>query len=116
MPSVIIGSHGSLDRQNGETQEDAAKRHYGTIVNGTKSEIQSLNNKNINLVVLTDGSKLPNAKFYNSSTGEKLLEVDINEYNKEIYGTTSNPTYGKVYTISIFNFNKIINENISGAT
>lgn len=116
MPSVIIGSHGSLDRQNGETQEEAAKRHYGTIVNGTKSEIQSLNNKNINLVVLTDGSKLPNAKFYNSSTGEKLLEVDINEYNKEIYGTTSNPTYGKVYTISIFNFNKIINENISGAT
>lgn len=115
MPSVVIGSQACFSQQDGESQTEVIDRHYMTIVNSTKSEIQSLGSKNINLVVLNDGSELPVEKYYDTSTGEKTLEVDVNDYNEEIYGTVDNPTYGKVYTITLFNFNKIINENISGA-
>ena len=105
VPATAIGvsntgpSYGGIFGEY-RTAEEACRAHLDSLVKNTKSEILTLKNKNVKFILLRPDNTMFGRKFYSSTTGEFLLEIDGTPYANELYGTLENPTYGKMYSLN----------------
>ena len=95
-----------------DTAEEAAVAKYSTVSNNTKNEILKLKQTNTSFILLRPGDTGYDSKFYNTRTGELVLNFDGSPYVQNLYGTIDNPTYGKMYTFDDTTIDTIITENI----
>ncbi len=95
-----------------KTIEEAVNAKNKKLVENTKKEILNLKNMNIDFILLRPDNKDFNQKWYNTNTGELILDFDGSKYVEELYGTIQKPTYGKMYSLNEESLEKIITENI----
>ena len=116
VPSIAIGIHSSITYGGlfsvYQTAEEAARAKLNSLVSNTKSEILSLNEANIDLILLRPDDTEFDQVYYSKKTGEKVCDIDGKPYADELYGTLENPTYGKMYSLNNESLEKIITENI----
>ncbi len=84
MPSIAIGVCKDVTYGEGtkyETEQQAQEAKNNNIISKTKTELLSLRNSDIQFILLE-------------------LENSDSAQAKNIYGTSSNPTYGKIYNLT----------------
>lgn len=116
VPSISIGTnssitYGGLFSQYG-TAEEAVKAYLEELVTKTKSEILSLKDSNIDFILLRPDDTGFDQKFYSTTTGELICNIDGKPYADNLYGTLEKPTYGKMYSLNNESLEKIVTENI----
>lgn len=102
VPSTAIGVCKEVTYGEGSqytTIEQAVEAKNKDIVSKTKTEIQSLKNTDTDFMLLKLGNANFTQKWYSPTTKELELEVEASQYAQNLYGTTSNPTYGKIYDL-----------------
>lgn len=116
VPGIAIGvqsqiTYGGAFSQY-KTAEEAVKAKHEKVSNKTKTEILTLKNNNVDFILLRPDDTSYDETWYNSDTGEVILEFDGSPYVKNLYGTLENPTYGKMYSLNNDNLEKIVTEYI----
>ena len=117
VPNIAIGvkakspSHGGIFGEY-ETAEEAIVAQHKKIVNSTKNEILNLKKNNISFIQLRPEDTSYDETWYDSKTGEKILDFDGSPYVKELYRTLENPVYGKMYSLSNSSLEEIITNYI----
>lgn len=114
VPSVAIGvkSGVSYGGFTGKTLKEAVEEKHENISIQTANEIKKLKNVGVSFILLRPDNTSYDETWYNSDTGEKILEFDGSPYVEKLYGTIENPTYGKMYSFNESNIDTIITENI----
>lgn len=116
VPSIAIGvnSHISYGGWFSEyaTAEEAVTAKHNQIANKTSSEILTLKNNNVDFILLRPDDTSYDETWYNSDTGEVILEFDGSPYVQKIYGTLENPTYGKMYSLNNDTLEQVVTEYI----
>ncbi len=99
MPSTAIGVCKEVSEgKDSKALEQAVIAKNKDIVSKTKSEILSLEQEDINFILLKPGNTDFNQKWY-SKTGELTYQLDGSTYAQQLYGTTGKPTYGEMYSL-----------------
>ncbi len=80
MPSTAIGVCKEVTTGKGETLEQATQAKNNSIISKTKTELLSLKNADIEFILL---------KLENTNSAQA----------QSIYGTSTNPTYGEIYSL-----------------
>lgn len=116
VPKIAIGvkstySYGGWSSQY-KTIEEALVAQHTHVSTNTKAEIMTLKNNNVEFILIRPEDTSYDEKWYNADTGEFITDFDGSPYVKEIYGTLENPTYGKMYSLSNSNLDKVITEYI----
>ncbi len=116
VPSIAIGvpaayTYGGWFGEYNTAEEAIVAVHEKNATN-TRNEILALKNNNISFILLRPDDTSYDETWYNAKTGEKTLDFDGSPYVQKIYGTIENPTYGKMYSFTNENVDKIITENI----
>ena len=98
VPSIAIGvenqvSYGGVTPY--DTLEEAVVAKHEKIVSYTKSEILSLQEENIDFILLRPEDTSFDQDWYDKESGQLNYEFDGSPYVQELYGTLENPTYGK---------------------
>lgn len=115
VPNIAIGvkekvSYGGWTQYN--TVEEAVKAKYENVATYTRNEILELKNNDVSFILLRPADTSYDESWYDTSTGEKILDFDGSPYVQKLYGTIENPTYGKMYNFTDENIDTIIAENI----
>ncbi len=115
VPDIAIGvksmvEHGGTTGYN--TAEEAVIGKHKKIVEYTRNDILNLKKSNISFIQLRPDDTSYDETWYNSKTGEKILDFDGSPYVKELYGTIDNPVYGKMYSLNDANLETIITQYI----
>lgn len=116
VPDVAVGvktmvSYGGWSSPY-STMEEAVVAKHQNIVSKTKNEMLGLKDSNIQFILLRPEDTSFDQEWYNIQSGEKELDFDGSPYVNQLYGSMSNPTYGKMYSLKEENFEKIVTENI----
>ena len=116
VPNIAIGVNNHMEYggmfSEYATAEEAIIGKNKEIVEYTKEEILSLKENNIDFILLRPDDTSFNRKWYDSDTGELILDFDGSPYVKELYGSLENPTYGKMYSLNNASLETIINDYI----
>lgn len=115
VPSIAIGvenqvSYGGVTPY--DTLEEAVVAKHEKIVNYTKSEILSLQEENIDFILLRPEDTSFDQDWYDKESGQLNYEFDGSPYVQELYGTLENPTYGKMYSLDNNSLETIVTEYI----
>ena len=116
VPSIAIGveanvSYGGWNSEY-KTVEEAVKAKHDKIATYTRDEILKLKSSNVSFILLRPDDTSYDETWYNSETGEKVLDFDGSPYIQKLYGTKENPIYGKMYNFDENNIDNVITENI----
>ncbi len=115
VPSIAIGvenqvSYGGVTPY--DTLEEAVVAKHEKIVSYTKSEILSLQEENIDFILLRPEDTSFDQDWYDKESGQLNYEFDGSPYVQELYGTLENPTYGKMYSLDNNSLETIVTEYI----
>lgn len=116
VPNIAIGvesevSYGGILSPY-DTIEEAVVAKHEQIVRYTKNEILSLQEENIDFILLRPDDTSFDQDWYNRDTGELDYEFDGSPYVEDLYGTLDNPTYGKMYSLDNNSLETIVTEYI----
>lgn len=115
VPSICIGEKAEINFgafSIYDTPEEAINAKYKKISAETKNEILKLKANNVDFIMLRPSDTSYDATYYDKNTGKHMMDFDGSQYVREIYGTLENPTYGKMYSLSNDNLEKIVTDYI----
>ena len=112
VPNIAIGVCSQVSASYYMTVEEAIASHFEEIATYTRNEILKLKTSNTAFLLLRPEDTRYNSTWYNSTTGEKLLDFDGSPYVQKLYGTIENPTHGKMYNFTDETIDQVITENI----
>ena len=111
VPYVSVGTHDKIVYTK-DTAEQLIIEKTTKLVENTKQEFLNLKKNGINFIQLRPSDTDLNQPWNDYDTGELILNFDGTEYVRDLYGTFDNPTYGKMYSLEVESFTKIVTENI----
>ena len=116
VPDIAVGVKASVSyggwNSEYKTVEEAVKAKHEKIATYTRDEILKLKSSNVSFILLRPDDTSYDETWYNSETGERVLDFDGSPYVQKLYGTEENPTYGKMYNFDENNIDNVITENI----
>ncbi len=110
VPAVATGVQSTVQYRS--DPEGAVKDKHEKVSTYTRNEILALKKTYTSFIMLRPPDTSYDEVWYSITTGKKILDFDGSPYVNKLYGTVSNPTYGKMYEFTDENIDKIITEDI----